>query len=101
MNKHLKTLVGFKNGTKGIAKDGFYEIWDACDELLSALKKIGCVLFVFIVWLFGLALICILPLATWLRLKWEREHENAMKKEVDRIQNGYNPVERSDRGERE
>ena len=77
-NKHLKTLVGFKNGTKRMAKDCIYDLWEACDELLSAFKKIGYVLFVLVVWLFSLALVCILPLATWLRLKWERDHEAAV-----------------------
>lgn len=80
MNKHLETLVSFKNGTKKIAKDGFYELWDAWDEILSAFKKISYVLFVFVVWLLSLVLICILPLATWLRLKWKREREVAMEK---------------------
>lgn len=82
MNKHLQTLVGFKNGTKEIFKDCFYDLWDAWDELLSAFKKIGFVVFVFAVWLFSLALICILPLATWLRLKWERDAEEKRKKAV-------------------
>ncbi|WP_180084856.1 hypothetical protein [Acinetobacter sp. YH12145] len=82
MNKHFQTLVGFKNGTKKIFKDCFYDLWDAWDELLSAFKKIGFVVFVFVVWLFGLALICILPLATWLRLKWERDAEEKRKKAV-------------------
>ncbi|TCB79357.1 hypothetical protein E0H89_03640 [Acinetobacter sp. ANC 3781] len=80
MNNHLKTLIGFKNGTKKIAKDSFYDLWDACDELISAFKTIGKVVFVLIIWLFSLVLVCILPLATWLRLKWEREHEAAVEK---------------------
>ncbi|WP_312158890.1 hypothetical protein [Acinetobacter sp.] len=80
MNKHIETLTGFKNGTKKIFRDCFYDLWDAWDELLSAFKKIGFVIFVFVVWLFSLALVCILPLATWLRLKWEREHEVAVEK---------------------
>lgn len=80
MNKHLETLVGFGKGTKKIFKDQFYELWDAWDELVSAFKKIGTALFTLIVWVFSLVLICILPLATWLRLKTERDYEIAVKK---------------------
>ncbi|QGA11032.1 hypothetical protein GFH30_06345 [Acinetobacter wanghuae] len=80
MNKHIKTLVGFKNGTKSVAKDCFYDLWDALDEILSAFKKIGFVIFAFMIWILSLALICILPLATWLRVKWERDAEIESKK---------------------
>lgn len=94
MNKHLQTLTGFKKGTKKIFKDQFYELWDAMDDLVGAFKKIGMAVFTLIVWIFSLLLICILPLATWLRLKWEKEHKEQYEKEVARIQKGYNPVER-------
>lgn len=80
MNKHLKTLICFKDGSKALAKESFYELWDALDSLVSAGKKIGKVLLVLVCWLFGLLLICLLPLATWLRLKWEREQDEAIKK---------------------
>lgn len=80
MNKHLETLIGFKNGSKAVAKESFYELWDALDELVSAAKKIGKVLLIFVCWLFSLLLICFLPIATWLRLKWEREQDEAIKK---------------------
>lgn len=80
MNKHIQTLISFKNGSKTLAKESFYELWDALDSLVSAGKKIGKVLLVFVCWLFGLLLICLLPLATWLRLKWRREQDEAIKK---------------------
>jgi len=96
MNKHLKTLVGFKNGTKGIAKDCINDLWDACDELLSAFKKLSYVILVFVVWLFSLALVCVLPLATWFRLKWEREHEVAVKKAKREYINGMTCLHQKD-----
>lgn len=94
MNKHIETLIGFKSGTKKVFKDQFYDLWDAFDELISAFKKIGMFLFVLIIWLFALMLICILPLATWLRLKWEKEKQEQYDQEVARIKKGYNPVKR-------
>ncbi len=96
MNKHLQTLVGFKNGTKKIAKDCFYDLWDAWDELFSAFKKIGFVVFAFAVWLFSLVLICILPLATWLRLKWEREANEAREKAKKELMERMGSVKRGD-----
>lgn len=96
MNKHLETLVGFKKGSAKVFKDQFYELWDAWDDLVSAFKKIGVALFVLVVWVFSLLLICILPLATWLRLKWEKEREEQYQKEVARIKKGYNPVKRGE-----
>lgn len=80
MNKHIETLVGFGKGTKKIYKDAFYDLWDAWDEIVSALKKIGLIIFNLIAWLFALLLICFLPLATWFRLKVERDHEIAVEK---------------------
>lgn len=94
MNKHLETLVGFKKGSTKVFKDQFYELWDAWDDLVSAFKKIGMALFVLVIWIFSLLLICILPLATWLRLRWEKEREEQYQKEVARIKKGYNPVKR-------
>lgn len=96
MNKHLETLVGFKKGSKKVFKDQLYELWDAWDDLVSAFKKIGMALFVLVIWIFSLLLICILPLATWLRMKWERERQEQYEKEVARIQKGYNPVKRGE-----
>lgn len=96
MNKHLETLIRFGKGTKKIFKDQFYELWDAWDDLVSAFKKIGVALFTLVVWLFSLVLIFILPLATWLRLKWEKENKEQYEKEVARIQKGYSPVERGE-----
>lgn len=80
MNKNLETLVGFKRGTQKIFRDQFYDLWDAWDELVSAFKKIGMALFILVIWIFSLLLVCILPLATWLRLKWEQEHKQAIEK---------------------
>lgn len=94
MNKHIETLIGFKSGTKKVFKDQFYDLWDAWDELVSAFKKIGMVVFTLIAWVFTLVLICFLPLATWLRLKWDRDYEIAVNKAKKDYMDRMNPVER-------
>lgn len=81
VNKHIETLVGFKAGTKKQAKEAFYTLWDVWDDLVSAFKKIGWVLWVFVWWLISLLLICCcLPLATYLRLKFEKQNQIALEK---------------------
>lgn len=95
MNKHVKTLVGFKNGTKKLAKESFYDLWDAWDLLVDAFKKIGYVFFVLLMWIVALALIFALPIATWLRIRWESQYNAQVAKRKKEIQDGYNPVNRS------
>lgn len=73
MNKHLETLVLFKDGTKRLLQEQSF-------ELLDAVKKIAYALFVLAWWLFALMLIILLPLATWIRLKAERDYEKAVLK---------------------
>ncbi len=101
MNKHIETLMGFKKGSKKIWKEQFYELWNAFDELVSAFKKIGYAFFVLLVWIFSLCIIIFLPIATYLRIKWQKQAEVEYNAEVERIQNAYKPVERdSGEGER-
>ena len=96
MNKHIQTLIGFKNGSRKLATESFYDLWDAWDEIVSAFKKIGYVIFVLVMWFVALALICVLPLATWLRLRWERQYEAQVAKRKQEILDDYNPVKRGD-----
>lgn len=97
MNKHLETLVGFKNGTKKIAKEQFYELWDAWDHLVEVIKKISYALFVLVVWFVSLALICILPLATHIRLKWEKQYQEEYEAEVKRVKDSYTSLNRGEK----
>ena len=73
MNKHMETLVRFKDGSKTLLKE-------QCGEFLTGLKKISYSVFVLAWWLFALMLIIVLPLATWIRLKAERDYEKAVEK---------------------
>lgn len=95
MNKHIETLIGFKMGTTKLAKEAFYELWDAWDDLVSAFKKIGKVLFIFIMFLVSLMLICCLPLATYLRLRWKKQNQIANEKALRKYQEQMSPVKRN------
>ena len=99
MNKHLKTLVGFKRGTTKIFTEQYYELWDASEEIWSGMKKIGLSVFVLLVWLFALCLIVVLPLATWLRLRWEKQHEDLIEKRKQEVFDSYTCLHQEDKDE--
>ena len=69
MNKHIKTLKGFKKGTVSVFSDTKYDFLDAIDSLWDAAKGFSKVLFTVVVWLFALFLMLLFSLETWLRLK--------------------------------
>ena len=97
MKKHIETIKGFKKGTKSIFSELRYEFLDSCEELWSALKGFSKSIFVVSVWLFSLSLVVFaLPLATWLRIKWEREMVEAHKKAAQELANRMSPVERGE-----
>lgn len=74
MNRHIETLINFKNGSKSVAKECFEDIKDAGTDLLSAFKNVSRVLFVVVIWLFLVPFVILaLPLATRLRLKFARD----------------------------
>ena len=80
MNKHIKTLSVFKNQTKVISREVCDDIDCAFGNLISAMKGFGMAIIRIIGWLIGLSLILILPVATCIRLKCERDNEKAIRK---------------------
>lgn len=89
VHKHIETLKGFKKGTVRVFSDTKYEFLDAIDSLWDAIKGFSKVLFTIVVWFFALFLMLLLPLATWLRLKWEKDlevtKEKAKQNYIDRM----------------
>lgn len=94
MNKHIKTLVGFKNGTKTIFSDMWCDVLDALDDLWGVAKVFAKAIFVLIVWFLSLLLILVLPLATYLRIKWEREAKEENEKARKELMERMGPVKR-------
>ena len=90
MNKHLKTFSVFKSRTGVIGSEVLQEIRESGRYLFKSLMTLGYALYLITGWLLGLAiLICCFPLATWIRLKAEKDYETAFakaKKEyIDRL----------------
>lgn len=95
MNKHLKTIIGFKNGTRTIFSDLRCDVLDALDDLWGVIKVFARTIFAITVWLFSLCLVVFaLPLATYLRIKWEREAKEAHEKAKKELLERMSPVKR-------
>lgn len=95
MSEHLKTIVGFKNGTRSIFSDLRCDVLDALEDLWGVIKVFAKATFVIAVWLFSLCLVVLaLPLATYLRIKWEREAKEAHEKAKKELLERMSPVKR-------
>lgn len=81
MNKHIQTIVSFRDGVKQIIPDQCSKFCDAGIDLLKALKRMVLAIVCLLWLLFPLVImIFCLPLATWIRLKAERDYEKAVEK---------------------
>lgn len=96
MNKHLKTLIVFKYGTKRIVLDVKDTVLEIGEDLLKTFKKLCYVILVLAGWLIGLLLIIFLPVATWFRLKCEKENQVALEKAREAYLNRMSPVSEGD-----